>query len=287
MAIKKGASQLTDLDVDRVDAVDKPATGRSFLLFKGEADAEQVLKGYGMVATAASAVLSKMRTDKNAVVSRKSAVALNGLAQVLGQDAVFVGKSVPTQPYLFTEPDADKRGPADEDLGPNFTPRSMPGSMVGSVQFRLKDEDENDDEDASKTAKSKAKAAYDEDEDDAKAKAKAKAAKARKADADDDADDDDMDATERTNRGVARSIDSLAKAMAGLPEAIAKAVVAAEKAEIAKMQGGDEVEAEPVKKSAKSRQIVDDEPVDVRKGRSDENLRMGVSFGNVVFGGKR
>jgi len=286
MKTQKGASQLTDLDVDRVDAVDKPATGRSFLLFKGEADAEQILKGYGMVATAASAVLSKMRTDKNAVVSRKSAVALNGLAQVLGQDAVFVGKSVPTQPYLFTEPDADKRGPADEDLGGNFTPRAMPGSMVGSVQFRLKEDEEPDadDEDEDKkpwekTARSAAKFAAD------------KAAKAAK-DADGDADDSDMDASEKANRGVARSIEamakgieSLAKSMADLPAAIVKA----EKAEIAKMQGGDdegEGDAEPVKKTAKSRQIADDEPVAVRKGRG-EDLRMGVSFGNVVFGGKR
>ncbi len=274
--IKKANTELKDLDVDRVDGVDKPATGRSFLLFKGE-DGDAVMKGYGLTATAAATVLNKMRTDKHAVVSQKSAIALNGLAQVLGQDPVFVGKSVPTQPYVFTEPDADKRGPADEDLGGNFTPRSMPGSMVGSVSFRLKDEE--DDEDASKTAKSKAKAAYDEDDEDAKGKTKA---------ADEPDADDAMDASEKANRGVARSIGELAEAMKGLPGAIAKAVVDAERAEITKMQGGtSEPEAEPVKKAAKSRQIDEDEPVKVRKGAGGYEPKFGVGFSDVVFGGKR
>ena len=132
------AQQLKDLDVERVDGVDKPATGRPFLLFKSEdAPADQIMKGYAMTATAADAFLKAIRTDKNAVMSVKSAIAVNGLAQVLGQGAVFLSKSVPTQPYEFSEPDADKRGPADEKLGPNFTPRAMPGSMVGAVQFSL------------------------------------------------------------------------------------------------------------------------------------------------------
>jgi hypothetical protein len=270
----KKTSELKDLDVDRVDGVDKPATGRSFLLFKG-ADGDQVMKGYGMVATAAGAVLSKMRTDKNAVVSRKSAVALNGLAQVLGQDPVFVGKSVPTQPYEFSEPDADKRGPADEDLGQNFTPRAMPGSMVGSVQFRMKDEDmEMEDEEEDKPWEKNARSV---------AAAKAQALK--------DA-DEAMDATEVANRGVARSIEAMAKGIEQLTKAIGElpgAIVKAERAEIAKMEGGEPEgeEAEPVRKSAKSRQIVDDEPVSVRKGAGGYEPKMGVSFGNVVFGGKR
>jgi hypothetical protein len=41
-----------------------------------------------------------------------------------------------------------------------------------------------------------------------------------------------------------------------------------------------------VKKAAKSRQIVDDEPVSVRKGQGGYESRFGVGFGNVVFGGK-
>jgi hypothetical protein len=286
MNTKKATSELKDLEVDRVDGVDKPATGRNFLFMKDEGGASAVLKGYGMLATVSAEVLSKMRTDKHAKVSRKSAIALNGLAQVLGQDAVFVGKSVPTQPYEFSEPDADKRGPADENLGGNFTPRSMPGSMIGSVQFRMKDEDEDDEEDEDDAkAKSKAKAMYDEDEDDKKSKAK----KGKAKDADADADDDDMDGSERANRGVARSLDAMAKGIEALAKSmqdLPAAIVKAEKAEIAKMAGGEDEPAEPVKKAAKSRQIVDDEPVSVRKGQGGYESRFGVGFGNVVFGGK-
>jgi hypothetical protein len=316
--MRKGAQELKDLDVDRVDAVDKPATGRNFLLFKSE-DGDQIMKGYGMTATALGLVLKAIRKDKHAVVSRKTAIALNGAAQVLGQDAVFVGKSVPTQPYMFTEPDADRRGPVDENLGGNFTPRAMPGSMVGSVQFRMKDDDEDEDDDEDDA---KHKAAYDEDddEDDAKGKGKRKARKdeftrgdnaegkasrtqsgptrlrkdddededdakrkaSRKAatrkDDDDDDDDDDMDASERTNRGVARSLKAQSKSIEALTGLIAKAM-GLEPVDVRKDEGDD---VQPVRRP-RSRQVQSDEPVSVRKGEFADT-RMGTSFANVVFG---
>jgi hypothetical protein len=199
------------------------------------------------VATAASIVLSKMRTDKNAVVSRKSAIALNGLAQILGEDAVFVGKSVPTQPYEFSEPDVDKRGPADENLGSNFTPRSMPGSMVGSVSFRMKDEDMDD---AKAGSKSAAKAAYDEAEEDKKAKAAdVSAADARLS---------------KMEAAIAKLADVVTKAIEGPAEQV-------EKSE----------KAEPVRKAA-SRQIAGDDVIGVRK--SGYQPRFEAGFGDVVFG---
>ena len=96
----------------------------------------QLLKNYAAVATAADMLLKTIRAQKS--ITKSVAVAANGMAQILGQDAVVVSKAVPTQPYEYSEPDVDKRGPADEDLGANFTPRSMPGSMVGRVQFAVK-----------------------------------------------------------------------------------------------------------------------------------------------------
>jgi len=274
MATQKRASELKDLDVDRVDGVDKPATGRNFLLFKSE-DGAAIMKGYGAVATAAHIVLQKMRTDKNATVSRKSAIALNGLAQILGEDAVFVGKSVPTQPYEYSEPDVDSRGPADEDLGGNFTPRSMPGSMVGSVSFRMKDEDE--DEDDSK-AKSKAKAMYDEDEDDRKAKAKAKAKAAAKAAKDASMDDDeDEDEDDKKAKAADARLSKMESAIEKLAETVAKAIAGP----VQKSEDVDD-EPQPVRK-ARSRQIDADEPVSVRKGAGIES-RFNVGFGDVVFG---
>lgn len=277
------ASELKDLDVDRVDGVDRPATGRNFLLFKSvdgvaTVSKSEIMKGYGATATAAAIVLKSLRTDKSAQFSRKSAIALNGLAQILGQDAVVVDKSVPTQPYEIKEDvDGDKRGPADENLGGNFSPRSMPGSMVGSVQFRMKDDDEDVDD---AKVSGKAKAAYDDDEEDAKAKAAAKLAKAKAkqkdADADDDADDDDMDASEKSNRGIARA----AKFEASVASAVAKALVEMGlAAPVTKVQKAED-EAQPVRKTVVSRQVQADEKQDVRK---DSGLRMGVSFSDIAF----
>lgn len=264
------ASELKDLDVDRVDGVDRPATGRNFLLFKSEAGApSDIMKGYGATATAAALVLKSLRTDKSAQFSRKSAIALNGLAQILGQDAVVVDKSVPTQPYEIKEDvDGDKRGPADENLGGNFTPRSMPGSMVGSVQFRMKDAD--DDADDAKVS-GKAKAAYDDDEDDAKGKAKAAKAKAKAKDAAADEDDDEMDGSEAANRGIARQ----AKFEASVASAVAKALV--DMGLAAPVQKSTE---QPVRKQVVSKQVQADEQQEVRK---DSSLRMGVSFSDIAF----
>lgn len=273
----KSASELKDLDVDRVDGVDKPATGRNFLLFKSEGGADAIMKGYGAACTAGALVLKALRTDKSCTVSRKSAVALNGLAQILGQDALFVGKSVPTQPYEIKEDvDVDSRGPADEDLGGNFTPRSMPGSMVGSVQFRMKDADEADDEDASKD-KVKTKAAYDDDA----AKAKAATAKAKaKAKADDAAaegTDDEMDPAEQDARGVAASKKSAEAFDAAVAKAVAKSLQ--DMGLAVPVSKSEDDEPQPARRP-RSRQIEEAEPVVVKK---DSGLRMGVSFANIAF----
>jgi hypothetical protein len=96
-------------------------------------------KNYAAVATAADLLVKALRASKS--VTKSVAVAANGMAQILAQEPVV--KAVPgidNQPYQIEDPmrDENKRGPADEDLGANFTPRSMPGSMVGRVQFSVK-----------------------------------------------------------------------------------------------------------------------------------------------------
>ena len=151
MATRKNelATELKDLDVDRVDGVDRPATGRAFALYKHEGDktmatfteaqVQEIMKNYATVATAADMLLKALRKDAAGKVSKSTAIAVNGLAQIMGAEPVFVSKAVPTQPYEISENvDGDKRGPADENIGGNFTPRSMPGSMVGKVQFFVK-----------------------------------------------------------------------------------------------------------------------------------------------------
>lgn len=150
------ATELKDLDVDRVDGVDRPATGRAWALFKNKQgdttmpdtitkdELQALLKNYAAVATAADLLLKAVRKDAKGSVSKATAIACNGLAQIMGADPVF--KAVPgiaQQPYEIEDPmrDENKRGPADESIGSNFTPRSMPGSMVGKVQFSVKSAD--------------------------------------------------------------------------------------------------------------------------------------------------
>jgi hypothetical protein len=251
----KATSELKDLEVDRVDGVDKPATRRNFLLFKSE-DGDAIMKSYGAVATAADIVLKMVRVDKHAVVSRKSAVALNGLAQVLGQDPVFVGKGFELQPYSLVDSDldGDKRGPADESLGSNFTAKSGPASMVGSVEFALKDEG----------AVSKAWPPAKDDEDDAE-------------EGDEDKDKKDKKPWEMSKDTNSAAIAALTKTVTTLADAVAKAIAGpVEKSE------GDEPE-KVEKRQPRSRQVDVDEPVAVRKSRGDE-LRLGVSFANIAFG---
>lgn len=250
----KATSELKDLEVSRVDGVDKPATRRNFLLFKSE-DGDAVMESYGAVATAADIVLKMVRVDKHAVVSRKSAVALNGLAQVLGQDPVFVGKGFELQPYSLVDSDldGDKRGPADESLGPNFTAKSGPAAMVGSVEFALKDEGE-----VSKAWPPKKEDPAEPDED--------------------DADKKDKKPWEMSKDENGAAIAALTKTVTMLVETVAKAIAGpVEKSE------GDEPERVE-KRQPRSRQVDVDEPVAVRKGRGDSDLGLGVSFANIAFG---
>lgn len=241
-------TELKDLDVDRVDGVDRPATGRAFALYKSATkpvtkeekameitkdQLAQLMKNYAAVATAADMLLKAFRVDKSGRVSKSTAIAANGLAQIMGADPVFVSKAVPTQPYEYSEPDVDTRGPADEDLGGNFTPRSMPGSMVGRVQFAVKG-----------------------------ATAAAKAGEAP------------MVADDEKDKELPAFMKSIEDAIAkGIETAVAKVSTAPVATPVAKAE--DKPAATPA-----SKQVLTTEQREVRKG---QGYRFGESFENVVF----
>lgn len=257
--MSKQAQELKDLNVDRVDGVDRPATGRNFLLFKSQdgqvekVASDAIMKGYGMVATAAAEVLKAIRVDANATVSRKSAIALNGLAQVLGQDAPFVAKSVPTQPYVVTEPDVDQRGPADEKLGSNFVARNA--AMVDTVSFETKGYDKDGDEMVDGKGKSKKKDAAAE-----------KPAETQK------------DATAEALSSLAKAIEGLVASQKSMPGDIVKALVAGPEG-VAKSEDGDVETVRP-----RSRQVQADDAEPKRRVRkSDYEPRFEASFSDVVF----
>lgn len=280
---------LTDLDVERVDGVDKPATGRKFLLFKSEDGAVAIMKGYATVATMAAHVLKMISADGQAKVSRSTAIALNGLAQAMGSEPVFVGKAVPTQPYEFSEPDVDKRGPADESLGANFTPRSMPGSMVGRVEFRLKDAEKTEKTGGPQVQEEKAEAWVDDEDEMEKPKAKTAKGKAKAKMDDEDEMDDEMDDEEKKSRGVGKAIQEgfavMAKAL-DKNTALLKSLASGEEIEkdgegtVVKVEKGERVE------KPKSKQVVDDESAATHAThqiRKDQGFRFGTSFENIVF----
>jgi hypothetical protein len=265
VAIRKElATELKELDVDRVDAVDRPATGRAFALYKSEGDKtmateitkdqlSQLLKNYASVATAADMLLKALRKDAAGKVSKSTAIAVNGLAQIMGAEPVFVSKAVPTQPYEYSEPDVDKRGPADEDLGSNFTPRSMPGSMVGRVQFSVK---------AAYAAPKKEMAPSIADE----AQAEEHAGKP-------------------TDTPWASPNAPMAKAIADAVEAgVAKALknmepMAPKPAEMKKVEKTEGKDEKPAARP-ESKQVMTDEQRAIRK---NAGYRFGESFANVVF----
>jgi len=108
-ARKGSAQQLKDLDVERVDGVDKPATGRSFLLFKNED---------GL----ARSIQPRLRTPATSwgFMTPES----------------FEGEGVrPPAPYEFSEPDADER--VDENfLAPGEEAGHFPRGIFDNIVFR-------------------------------------------------------------------------------------------------------------------------------------------------------
>jgi len=79
--------ELQDIEVERVDAVDRPATGRKWLILKSEEEDEQMVnidEFESIVRTALTQI--KMEHDRGALtLSEQSAAALNALAALVGE----------------------------------------------------------------------------------------------------------------------------------------------------------------------------------------------------------
>lgn len=89
-------TELTDLDVDRVDAVDRPATRRKFLIVKdesGDKPAGDPVAEAKRLLSAASAALSKVHAHKAEYDDQGIVDALNELAIASGHEGRFA-KSV-------------------------------------------------------------------------------------------------------------------------------------------------------------------------------------------------
>lgn len=91
MAITKPGVKLSDLDVERVDAVDRPATKSKFLMLKSE-DADELRKNIQSTADAADALIDLIEKD-------------TGVSSEIRAKALDLGKSIGR---------TEKAGPANE-----------------------------------------------------------------------------------------------------------------------------------------------------------------------------
>lgn len=113
--------ELTDVDVDRVDAVDRPATRRKWLLLKSEEADEEMVNAEELAKAVESAleVLAKEEGD-GLPLSEGAVGALNTLAKMIGFDATFKAakkKKPDEEPaYAYGYP-APEKEPAKKDEG--------------------------------------------------------------------------------------------------------------------------------------------------------------------------
>jgi len=84
--------QIKDLTIDRVDAVDAPATGRPFLLLKS-GDPAEVAKNFEDLSGMVAAALKALQEDKVSLPA-KSATALNGVSKLLNGADLFQPKAM-------------------------------------------------------------------------------------------------------------------------------------------------------------------------------------------------
>lgn len=112
-------AQLTDLDVDRVDAVDRPATRRKFLITKAEGDGgaagggteDPIAQAKRLLAAAAKAV--GMIHAAKAEQPDDMADVLNELAEASGAEQRFTKAAPPADPPKDPTAKADAPAPFD------------------------------------------------------------------------------------------------------------------------------------------------------------------------------
>lgn len=114
---------LVDVDVERVDAVDKPATRRRWLLLKSE-EADEEMVNAEELAKAAESVLEALAKEEGdgLPLSEQAVAALNALAKLLNFGAEFKSAKKPQENapgYGYPEP---QKKPAKKDAEPEPDP---------------------------------------------------------------------------------------------------------------------------------------------------------------------
>lgn len=106
------AVELLDLEVDRVDGVDKPATGRKFLIQKSE-EPDEVKANLDQLVKAGTGALESLAKQDILALSPETAKALNTLAKLLEFGSEFKAKK--PEEYGYEKPKA-KAGDKDKEM---------------------------------------------------------------------------------------------------------------------------------------------------------------------------
>ena len=110
-------AKLDDIDVDRVDGVDEPATQRKFLLMKSEEPDELKQNLSAIIERAEAAISALAKAADELSLTEEAAAALNALADAIGASAIFAAKKPKEEEYGYPEPDEEKYGkPSKKDV---------------------------------------------------------------------------------------------------------------------------------------------------------------------------
>lgn len=124
-------AELKDVDVERVDAVDRPATRRKWLILKSEEEDEEMVNLDELQKAALTAIeaLAKDAGDEGLEISEAAVEALNTLAKLLGADTQFKAKA---------KPDKGDKGGADE-YGEDYPEPKKPAKKDDAVLKALEE----------------------------------------------------------------------------------------------------------------------------------------------------
>lgn len=148
--------KLEDMRVERVDGVDRPATGHRWVIVKSETP-DEVEKDYAGAARAAIDALAK---EEGISVSKETAEALTALAALLEMSVEF--KSVEGAPAASESTDDDPEATDDEPL----TKATLKDALMEIFASDEEDEDEDEDDDEEEVEKTKPKSRQPEEQDD-------------------------------------------------------------------------------------------------------------------------
>lgn len=128
---------LTDLEVERVDAVDRPATRRKFLITKAEGDAPPAPAAAAADATkllnAASGAIDAIRKAEGLVLPDGAVDALNALVTALDPvEGIPFAKSAaaPVVPAVAAAPAGVPAAPAVAPVAPVAAPAAVPAAIA-------------------------------------------------------------------------------------------------------------------------------------------------------------